>query len=192
MEKLKYALHVTNNYGNCRLNLETLIDFANVARREIAEFKVPFVLSPGKLMAGGHTIPSLTWESVSYGDEDLEKVPDDRRGVYAFAVCHNDGILPPHGYILYIGIAGKDSYRPLRERYKDYLNFKKVAKRDQIAFMIGTWHQVLRFFFAPVEDDVSSEELKTIEEQLNTALMPPFSNRDLEANTRRMRRAFRT
>ena len=174
------------------MNIDSLIDFANKARTEIAEFKVPFVLSPEKMMAGGHAVPTLTWESVRYGDEEVDRVPNDRRGIYAFVVCHNDEVMPPHGYILYIGIAGRDSDRPLRERYKDYLNVRKVAKRDQIALMIGTWHQVLRFFFAPVEDDVSSEDLKTLEEQLNTALMPPFADRDLEANTKRMRRAFRT
>ena len=60
-------------------------------------------------------------------------------------------VLPPHEYILYIGIAGYNSQRSLRERYKDYLNAKKVIKRAKIARMIGTWHEVLRFFFAPVE-----------------------------------------
>ena len=57
--------------------------------------------------------------------------------------------------------------------------------------MIGTWNEVLRFFFAPVGDEVSSEDLKTLEQQLNTALMPPFSEGDLEADTKRKRRAFR-
>ena len=142
-------------------------------------------------MEGEHVIPALAWDSVSYGDEELDRVPDDRRGVYAFAVCRNSDVLPPHGYILYIGIAGKDSQRPLRERYKDYLNVKKVKKRARIARMIGTWHQVLRFFFAHVGDDFSSEDLKTLEKQLNTAIMPPFSEGDLEAETKQKRRAFR-
>ncbi|WP_157776577.1 hypothetical protein [Nitratireductor aquibiodomus] len=57
--------------------------------------------------------------------------------------------------------------------------------------MIGTWHQVLRFFFAPVDDAVSSADLQLLEKQLNTAFMPPFSEGDLEAETKRKRRAFR-
>ena len=173
------------------MNLDSLIDFANEATAEIAKFTIPVTLSPDKMMAGEHIIPALTWDSISYGDEELDKVPDDRRGVYAFAVCQNNDVLPPHGYILYIGIAGRNSERSLRDRYKDYLNEKKVKKRDRIARMIGTWHQVLRFFFAPVGDDISSEDLKTLEEQLNTALMPPCSDGDLEAETKRKRRAFR-
>lgn len=71
--------------------------------------------------------------------------------------------LPPHGYILYIGIAGRNSDRSLQERYKDYLNTPKVVKRDRIARMIGNWHNILCFFYAPIEDGVSSEELQELE-----------------------------
>ena len=53
--------------------------------------------------------------------------------------------------------------------------------------MIGTWHNVLRFYFAPVEDDVSTEDLQEIEKQLNTALMPTFSEGDLEADVKKKR-----
>ena len=142
-------------------------------------------------MADEYTIPALVWDSISYNNnKELAKVPADKRGVYAFAVCQYSKVLPPHGYVLYVGIAGRDSNRPLRERYKDYLNEKQVLKRERISFMIGTWHQVLRFFFAPVEDAVSSEELKALEKQISTALMPQFSKGDIEADLRRKRRAF--
>ena len=91
---------------------------------------------------------------------------------------------------MYIGIAGRDSDRPLRARYKDYLNERKVMKRKTIARMIGTWHSVLRFFFAPVDADVSPSDLKTLERQLNTALLPPFSVGNLEAKIKATRSAF--
>ena len=120
----------------------------------------------------------------------LYMVPDDKRGIYAFAVCQHNDVLPPHGYVLYIGIAGRDSDRPLRDRYRDYLNGKKIMKRKKIAFMIGNWHKVLRFFYAPVDDDLSSEDLQKLERQLNTALLPPYSNRDMDADVRGKRRAF--
>ena len=161
------------------MNLDILVDFANQATAEIANFKVSVTLSPEQLMANEYAIPALVWDSISYGEAELDKVPGDRRGVYVFAVCQNNNVLPPHAYVLYIGIAGRDSERSLRERYRDYLNQRKVIKRAGIARMIGTWHQVLRFFFAPVDDAVSSETLQTLEKQLNTALMPPFSEGDL-------------
>lgn len=173
------------------MDLNSLIDFANEATEEVAKYTVSVTLSPEKMLADGYAIEALTWDSIDYGEDELEKVPADKRGIYAFAVCNNNDVLPPHGYVLYIGIAGRDSERPLRARYKDYLNAKSVRKRARIARMIGTWHPVLRFFFAPIEDHVSSDELKEIEKQLNTALMPPFSEGDLEAEVRQQRRAFK-
>lgn len=173
------------------MDLKGLVDFANAATADIAKYQVSVVLSADNILADGHAVDALAWQSVSYGDAELDKVPGDKRGIYAFAVCRPNAILPPHGYILYIGIAGRDSDRALRDRYKDYLNPRKVIKRDRIARMIGTWHQVLRFFFAPVDDDVSSADLQLLEKQLNTVFMPPFSEGDLEAETKRKRRAFR-
>ena len=148
------------------------------------------ILSPALLMAADYELNRLSWCSIEYGEEEIHKVPDDKRGVYAFAVCQQNEVLPPHGYVLYIGIAGKDSDRPLRARYKDYLNSRKIMKRTKIALMIGNWHQVLRFFYAPVDDDVPTEALQKLERQLNTALLPPYSARDMDAKVRAMRRAF--
>jgi hypothetical protein len=174
------------------LNLDGLIDFANAATADIAKYQVSVVLNADNILAGGQSsVNALNWQSVSYGEAEIDRVPDDKRGIYAFAVCVPSSILPPHGYILYIGIAGRDSARSLRARYKDYLNMRRVIKRDRIARMIGTWHQVLRFFFAPVGEGVSSDDLQRLERQLNTAFMPPFSEGDLEAETKRKRRAFR-
>ena len=56
--------------------------------------------------------------------------------------------------------------------------------------MVVCWEPILRFFFAAVDETVSSDDLKNIEQQLNTALMPPFSIGDLDAETRQMKRAF--
>jgi len=172
------------------LNLESVIDFANEANDEIGKYMIEVTLSPKKMMSDEYDFAALDWDSISYGDEELEKVPDDKRGVYAFVVCHPSDVLPPHGYVLYIGIAGRKSQRSLRARYKDYLNHRKIIKRERIALMIGNWHEVLRFYFAPVDEDISSEELEKLEQQLNTALIPKFSVGDLEAETKRMRRAF--
>ena len=172
------------------MNLDLPIDFANRASERLGRFRIKFTLSPAQLMANDYDLNQLSWYSIQYGEEEIHKVPDDKRGVYAFAVCQQSTVLPPHGYILYIGIAGKDSDRPLRERYKDYLNGKRIMKRKKIAFMIGNWHQVLRFFYAPVDDAFSTEDLQKLELQLNTALLPPYSDRDMIAEVRDMRRAF--
>ena len=174
------------------MDLNSIVDCANQAHDEIGKFKFDVILSPDKLQRNDYVLDGLNWNSILYNDaNELEKIPNDKRGLYAFAICHPSQVLPPHGYVLYIGIAGRNSDRPLRTRYKEYLNVTKVKKRVRIARMIGTWHEVLRFYFAPVDDDVSTKDLQEIEKQLNTALMPTFSVGDLEADTKRKRRAFK-
>lgn len=172
------------------VDIDSLIDFANEAHAEIGRYMVQVTLSPEQLKSDTYSVNPLVWNSIPFGDEDLDQIPGDKRGVYAFSVCEPSDVLPPHGYVLYIGIAGRDSNRSLRERYRDYRNVKKVMKRAGIARMIADWHDVLRFFFAPVDEEVSSDELKQLEVQLNTAMMPPFSIGDLEAATKQKRRAF--
>ena len=173
------------------MSLDTIVDFANEATEEIGKYIFSITLPPQKLMFDQYQFQNLDWESICFGTDELEKVPDDKRGIYAFAICHENDVLPPHGYILYIGIAGRDSNRSLRARYKDYLNERKVVKRPRIARMIGHWHDVLKFFYAPIADNVSSEDLRQLEQQLSSAFIPPFSEGDLDAETKRKRRAFR-
>jgi hypothetical protein len=175
------------------MKLQALVDFAREADDEVGRYRIDgMVISPEKLQFSSFCVPALLWQSIKYGDKEIAKVPDDRRGVYAFALCEQSSVLPPHGYVLYIGIAGKrKSRRSLRARYKDYLNEKTVRKRSRIARMIGTWHKVLRFYFVPVENNFPSADLEKLEKQLNTALMPPFSVGDLEAETKEKRRAFK-
>ncbi len=174
------------------MNPDALTDFVNQANDQVGQFKFDVILSPDKLQRDDYPLDVLNWDSILYKDDnELEKVPNDKRGLYAFAICHPSKVLPPHGYILYIGIAGRNSNRSLRMRYKDYLNVKKILRRPKIAMMIGKWKKVLRFYFAPVEDEVATEELQEIEKQLNTALMPTFSEGDLEADVKRKRKAFK-
>ncbi len=172
------------------MKLDPLKDFADKVTQELRKYEIEFTLSPEKMKASGRGTRSLVWDSISYGSTEIEKVPNDKRGVYAFAVCQLSGVLPPHGYILYIGVAGRNSQRPLRERYKDYLYPSRIRRRPGISAMIGTWSEVLRFFFAPVDEGVSSDQLLTIEKQLINSLMPPFSVGDLAADVRFMKRAF--
>ncbi len=175
------------------MKLQNLVDFAKEADDEVGRYRIDgMIISPEKLQFSSFCVPALSWQSIKYGEQEIKKVPDDRRGIYAFALCEQSAVLPPHGYILYIGIAGRrKSKRSLRARYKDYLNEKMVRKRARIARMIGTWHKVLRFYFVPVDNNFTSADLEKLEMQLNTALMPPFSEGDLEAETKMKRRAFK-
>lgn len=173
------------------IDLSEIDDFAQRASDAIARFSVEFILSSDQLIEDNYALAGLNWDSIPYGDQKINDVPDDRRGIYAFAVCKESAVLPPHCYVLYIGIAGRRSQRSLRERYRDYLNPGKIRKRARIARMIGTWRSVLRFYFAPVDEAVTSEQLEDLERQLNSTLLPPMSEGDLSAGIKQQRRAFR-
>lgn len=174
------------------MRFDLLYDFANEANREIGNFRVDITLSPDKMQRDDYEVDELNWASIHFGDEEeINMIPDDKRGIYALSICHPNAVLPPNGCIIYIGIAGRRSNRTLRERYKDYLNEKHMQKdRPALAYAIGTWQAVLRFFFAPVDDELSSADLEKLEEKINTALMPPYSFGDLEADIKRKKKAF--
>ncbi len=173
------------------IDLSDVEDFATGAAEAMAQYEVKFILSPDLMSKDPFCLARLEWNSIPYGDEHIDEVPDDRRGIYAFCVCKESPVLPMHCYVMYIGIAGRKSNRSLRARYREYLNAKKVLKRARIARMIGTWNSVLRFYFAPIDEDITSAQLEQIEEELNSALLPPMSEGDIEAGIKNQRRAFR-
>lgn len=173
------------------MDLSQVIDFVGQADKEIGKFRIEFAISTPNLLATSFVLPGLSWQSIKYGESEIDLVPADKRGIYAFVISHSNAVLPPHGYVMYIGIAGRKSTRSLKARYKDYLDPKKVVKRERIARMIANWQEVLRFYFAPVDSSITSEQLEKMEAQLNTAMLPPCSDGDLEADTKRKRRAFR-
>ncbi len=172
-------------------NWDEVDNFNDQVNQEIASYAVTnLILNPDNLLADDFAVPTLDWQAIRFGPDEIDQVPDNRRGVYAFAVRVNSTALPPHGYILYIGIAGRNSDRSLRERYQDYLSPRKVIKRGGIARVIGNWRQVLQFIFAPIDDSVSTKDLERLERQLNTALIPPYSERDMDADLRAKRAAW--
>jgi len=172
------------------LNLKKVIDCANDAHDKIGKFHQRFTLSPEQLMKADYVLQNLSWASIPYKEQDISAVPNDRRGIYAFSVLAGCNLCPQTGYVLYIGIAGRRSNRSLRARYGEYRRDSSILKRPAITRMIGTWHEVLHFFFAPVDDCVTTEELMTMEEQLNGALLPPCSKADIEGEIKEKVRAF--
>ena len=165
--------------------------FVDAATHEIANYELGhIVFNTERILALDDPGYLLEWKSIRFGTEQVQDVPKNERGVYAFIVAHSQDFLPPHGYVMYIGIAGKNSNRPLRDRYRDYLNPTNVLARPRIARMISRWRHVLRFHFAAVGNDVSTEQLQAFETRMNTAFLPPCSKGDIEADTKKKRAAF--
>ena len=168
---------------------EELSDIVSPGAEQL-KYRFPVVIDTERLATIEPALPPLSWQSISYGEKEIKRVPDDRRGIYAFAIQDRSSGLPPHCYILYIGIGGKNSNRSLRARYRDYLAPSKIRKRAHIARMIWCWGSILRFYYAAVPHTTPSSTLQEIELQLNSALMPPFSINDIDAEVKKSRRAF--
>lgn len=172
-------------------DIERLAEIIDPAIQTIAAHKLGFVLPPRGLSRENYALSDLVWHSIQYNDPTaFDSVPDDKAGLYAFAIRGPNAALPPHGYIVYVGIVGYASNRSLRDRYKEYLSVHHVIKRERIARMIRSWHEVLTFYFAPVASTVAPEELAQMERQLNSTLIPPFAVKDLDSNIKKQRRAF--
>ncbi|MCR6701285.1 MAG: hypothetical protein NVV68_09105 [Dokdonella sp.] len=170
---------------------DELTDFVQKVHDTLGKFRLSVIVSPKTLRFNSYCITGLVWRSIRFDRSEFKKLPKDKRGIYAFVLVEPNAMLPPHGYVLYIGIAGKDSDRSLRDRCRDYLNSKRlVKKREGIAFAIGNWREVLHLYYAPVDDTVSASDLKLLEEQLNAALLPPYSRADIEAQTKKLTKAF--
>lgn len=174
------------------LDLDRIRSQRDIATETIKNYTFHLTLNPDRISAPLiPRPPALDWQSIKFNAEDeIVRIPDDKRGVYAFVISSDANPIPIHGYIMYIGIAGRDSNRSLRTRYRDYLTTSKVLRRPKINTLIANWHSVLRFFFAPVDEDFADEDLKDLEMKLNTAWMPPCVEGDIEASTRQMRSAF--
>ena len=179
------------------MNLDALIDAADRDTETFGRYKLSFVLVQDKLLNAGEAFPLLRWNSIRYAnDSDLHLVPDNKRGIYAFSISWPTASTPEHGYLLYIGLAGRDprnperSPRSLRERYSDYLKESYVKSRPTIRRMIAYWSAVLQFSFAPVDDNISYNDLKRLERHLNDTFVPPFSQADYSTEVRRKRPAF--
>ena len=172
------------------LDMAALAAQNDAALNQIKAYEIRFVLNTEAILALDPSENPFHWNSITFGKDEIKHVPNDQRGLYAFIIADLRTFLPPHGYIMYIGIAGRRSCRSLRARYQDYFEPSELARRPALGRMICYWHPILRFHFAPVDDNVTSAELEVMEQRLITAFLPPCSKGDIKADTRAMMAAF--
>ncbi|MDE0348828.1 MAG: hypothetical protein OXM56_03880 [Gammaproteobacteria bacterium] len=170
------------------LDLVVLAHENDAAVASIKKYELEFILNTQKISDLDGSENPLTWNSIGFGKQEIDKVPADKEGIYAFVISDPRTFLPPHGYIMYIGLSGRDSFRSLHDRYSDYFKQSELQRRPRIKRMIVQWHSLLRFHFAPV--DLPRAELKALEKRLITAFLPPCCRGDIEAGTRKMMDAF--
>jgi hypothetical protein len=121
----------------------------------------------------------LDWEKARFTPENQDAIPK-QRGIYVFTAELSPAKLPPHGYILYVGIAGDKSAGTLYKRYGQYLREGKEANnRPAIVYMLKNWEKDLFFNFVPLPK--TSIDLARMESAFINAIIPPFNERDVNA-----------
>lgn len=131
----------------------------------------------------------LSWRQIKYSSNNVSKVPK-KSGVYAFLIRNalKQAAWPPHGYIMYVGIAGRrTAKRTLRKRFSEYLTPSELSKRPKVARLVRTWGDHLYFNYAVVPRKVN---LETVEKRLLGAIVPPCNTGDLPAEIRGAVKAF--
>lgn len=144
---------------------------------ELAAHRCNHVLYP-PFFKRVNELPELEWKKVSFTEMSRAEVPREK-GVYAFAVEINHNFLMPITHILYVGKAGDvNSNNTLWRRYYDYLRTEKISDRVRIAGMLQRWKGCLSYYYAVVDDGVSTAK---VEETLLDILIPPYNRGDFSA-----------
>ena len=122
---------------------------------------------------------SLVWDKVKFDPSNQSSVPQER-GIYAFVLELSQTKLPPHGYILYVGITGDKSNSNLYKRYGQYiLNHRNQDGRPAVYYMMDNWSDDLFFHFVPLSNPTI--DLAKLERDFINAVLPPVNKRDIDA-----------
>jgi hypothetical protein len=147
-------------------------DFAEVRQEEleIRNYRVDkFILYPKHWREYSNEI-QLSWHKVRFANVNVDKIPNNRAGVYSFVADPCIAKHPVSNYLLYIGKVRDQNFR---DRYRQYLRAEKEwQKRPHIADMINKWSDHLYFCYAEVSD---IELIDQLEEDLITAFLPPMN-----------------
>lgn len=164
-------------------------DFAQhqIAMARMTDYQQRFVLSPHHFTQG-LKLPVLNWSTIAFSETNVATVTS-KPGLYAFSVVTPRQGLPPHGYVLYIGqTEAKKNSRTLRIRAGEYLKEKKTGKRRHVWEFLNKWSGHLSFHYVPV--DPAAENLETLEQTLNDALLPPYSVNDFSVEIKARKKAW--
>lgn len=129
----------------------------------------------------------LDWKKERFDQSALAGIPQER-GIYAFTLELTGLKLPPHGYILYVGIAGDTSGSNLQKRYRQYLQeLRSESGRPAVFYMMRNWPDDLFFNFVALPN--KKVDLAKLERAFINSVMPPVNKRDFEAKIAAVRQA---
>lgn len=122
----------------------------------------------------------LQWQRVKFWPGAKENIPE-QRGIYVFTIEAEGLGLPPHGYILYVGITGNTSAANLRKRYSQYVrNLINEDGRPKVFAMLKRWRDELIFYFVPIPE--TTVDLTQIEKSFINSVRPPVNEADFDAD----------
>lgn len=114
----------------------------------------------------------LDWREVEFKKENTSLIVESK-GVYVFSVRIFGNMVPPSGYITYVGKASN-----LQKRFKQYLDeedYKGTSPRFHIAKMLNLWSNCISFIYATIEND--TDEIN-VERALINGIHPPYNRKD--------------
>ena len=109
------------------------------------------------------------WNTVPFQRHCSDAVPDDRHGVYTFAIAPR---VAQHPLLYLVTYVGKADCMTLQARFLSYFSEKKKLKeRSQMNRFLRRYDGFIMFSFCPVADVSTISE---IEDELINALIPPL------------------
>ena len=129
----------------------------------------------------------LRWRCLKFCPSNRSRVPS-HSGIYAFVVRKQPSAFPPHGYIMYVGMAGRDGGGSLQARYSNYFSEKRTLKRPKVHYMLNKWAGHLYFYYAPIKKTAC--DIHKLEQHLCDAIIPPCNINDFSARIRSLVGAF--
>jgi hypothetical protein len=127
------------------------------------------VLSPNRWATYQQNI-NFNWILIKFNKDNVNKIPDDKYGIYSFVVDPGIANHPRASSLLYIGKAQDQS---LRKRITQYFHEPDNPKgRPPIQNMLIDWPDHLYVCFTVVD---KVEEIENIEDALLNAFVPPIN-----------------
>lgn len=151
------------------------------SKYELKDFRLcRMVLSPPQWQLCKLPV-SLAWRAVRFQRANVNRVPNNAKGIYTFVVKPGIANHPSCAYLMYVGKAEKQM---LRGRFSQYFAEKdegEASRRPHVTEMLLKWDKFLWFYYAEISD---ATKIKRVEDELLTAYLPP-SNRTFPSTVRR-------
>ena len=147
------------------------VDPLDVVKSQLRKYEVRFFLEPERWLACAHGF-KLIWHFVRFENASAASIPNDKHGVYFFAIRPDIPQHPLSHYVMYVGKADDMNFRA---RFKGYLTEKADPDgRPRMKDLLTLWEKHLWFCYAEVPN---KSDIEPTEDVLIEAYVPPVNRR---------------